>query len=241
MLRNKAAIDSLEEAESILFALAQTIEQRTATQRALPAFGQLRPVHGLALGLPQPELLALHRGAYLHDIARSASPIRSCSKPASAAIEWSIMRDTRSRRGDLPSHEESFGVLPVIRHHHERWDGSGYPMPARREYPLLARICKWWTSTTPLPPSVPTTRPQSEESLAILQLEAERGWRDPELVSLFREISGSVLAPEVLSDSEQAEEADMRTSLENMRRNFSSDPPRAANPFPPARRAKIET
>jgi putative two-component system response regulator len=113
-------------------------------------------------------------------------------------------------------------VLPIIRSHHERWDGSGYPDGLKGDQiPLLARILQ----VVDIYDALNTKRPYKLakthlESLDVLQAEADRGWCDPELVSLFREISGSltVLAPQTVANL--AEDTDVRVSLENLRREL---------------------
>jgi putative two-component system response regulator len=225
MLRNKAAIDSLEEAEAILFALAQTIEQRDRYTgghcQRLASYGLTM---GLALGLSRPELVALHRGAFLHDIGKISIPDAILFKECELdGDEWSIMREHPVRGVEICRPMKSLSsVLPVIRNHHERWDGSGYPDGLKGEQiPLLARILQ----VTDIYDALTTARPYKparshEDALEVLQREADYGWRDPELVSLFREISGSVslLSPGVAVPV--GGEEDLRVSLENMRRQL---------------------
>ena len=225
MLRNKAAIDSLEEAEAILFALAQTIEQRDRYTgghcQRLAAYGLTM---GLALGLSRPELLTLHRAAYLHDIGKISVPDAILLKIGDLdRDEWTVMRQHTLRGEEICRPMKSLApVLPIIRSHHERWDGSGYPDGLKGDQiPLLARILQ----IVDIYDALNTVRPYKlakthQESLDLLQQEADRGWRDPELVSLFREISGSltVLAPQTVVDP--AEDTDVRVSLENMRREL---------------------
>ncbi|HWF48796.1 MAG TPA: HD domain-containing phosphohydrolase, partial [Bryobacteraceae bacterium] len=81
-------------------------------------------------------------------------------------------------------------VLPIIRHHHERWDGSGYPDRLRgEEIPLHARIVQLadiydaLTAERPYKPAY-----SSEDAMRILQDEAARGWRDPFLVETFSDV-----------------------------------------------------
>ncbi|MDP2999110.1 MAG: response regulator, partial [Bryobacterales bacterium] len=128
MLRTKAAIDSLEEAETILFALAQTIEQRDQyTGGHCQRLANYGLTMGLALGLSQPELLTLHRAAYLHDIGKISIPDAVLLKAGGLdRDEWSVMRQHTIRGEEICRPMKSLApVLPVIRSHHERWDGSG--------------------------------------------------------------------------------------------------------------------
>ena len=179
---------------------------------------------GLAMGLSRPELLTLHRAAYLHDIGKISIPDAVLLKVGGLdRDEWSVMRQHTIRGEEICRPMKSLApVLPVIRSHHERWDGSGYPDGLKGDQiPLLARILQ----IVDIYDALNTVRPYKPakthlESLDVLQAEADRGWCDPELVSLFREISGSlaILAPGTVADP--AEDTDMRQSLENMRRQL---------------------
>ena len=82
-LRQKAILDSIDEAESVLFSLAQSVEARDA------AIGQhcqrlavLSSSLGVAMGFPATDLIALQRGGYLHDIGKVAVPDSICSNRA---------------------------------------------------------------------------------------------------------------------------------------------------------------
>src|SRR5690349_12357420 len=78
-------------------------------------------------------------------------------------------------------------VLPIIRHHHEHWDGSGYPDGlAGEEIPLLARILQVadiYDALTTERPYKPALSPR--DAIAVMEAEVRSGWRDPELVPLF--------------------------------------------------------
>jgi putative two-component system response regulator len=224
MLRHKAAIDSLEEAESILFALAQAIEQRDkCTGGHCERLAITSMMLGSALGLPRSQLLALHRGGFLHDIGKVAIPDSILFKNGSLSEEeWVTMR-THTVRGEeicRPIRTLS-AVLPIIRSHHERWDGSGYPDGLGGEaIPLLARILQVadvfdaLTSVRPYKPAL-----SSAEALNVLDAEARRAWREPRLVALLHQLfeaplddsARQLLAGWPLSDS-------VPQSLENMRR-----------------------
>jgi len=94
MLRQKAAIDTLEEAESILFALAQAVEHRDQyTAGHCQRIAWYAVSLGMALGLPRAQLLALHRGGFLHDIGKIAVPDAILNKKGPLSEdEWALMR-----------------------------------------------------------------------------------------------------------------------------------------------------
>ncbi|HYL38289.1 MAG TPA: HD domain-containing phosphohydrolase [Bryobacteraceae bacterium] len=217
MLRNKTLIDSLEEAESILFALAQAVEHRDPhtgahCQRLAVASVML----GEALGLSKPELTALFRGGYLHDIGKVAIPDAILFKTGVLdGDEWTIMRSHPLRGEEICRPMKSlWPVLPIIRNHHERWDGSGYPDGlAGEETPLLARILQ----VADIYDALITERPYKRalaphEALAVMEEEVRRGWRDPELVSLF----ASTIQTEPMADLTSLE-----ASLENLHLELS--------------------
>jgi putative two-component system response regulator len=211
MLRHKAAIDSLEEAESILFALARAVEQRDkAFGGHCERLATTSLMLGTALGLPRPQLLALHRGGFLHDIGKVAIPDAILFKPGSLdEAEWAVMRTHTIKGEEICRHTRTLAaVLPIIRSHHERWDGSGYPDGLRGEQiPLLARILQVADVFDALTSIRPYKRAFSPaEALAVLDAETRRGWRDPRLVALLHKVV------------ESAGAGAMAHSLENMRR-----------------------
>jgi len=213
MLRNKSLIDSLEEAETILLALAQTVEHRDPyTGKHCQRLAVSSVMLGEALGLPSQDLTALYRGGYLHDIGKIAIPDAILFKHGGlSAAEWEVMRAHPVRGEEICRPMQSLApVLPVIRNHHERWDGSGYPDGlAGEEIPLLARILQVadiydaLTTERPYKPALST-----EESFAVMEEEVRRGWRDPELVSLF---------VSTIQTNPTADLTSLEASLENMR------------------------
>lgn len=193
MVRHKLAINTLEEAESILFALAQAIEQRDAyTAGHCERLACYSVAIGMALGLPRTQLLALHRGGFLHDIGKISIPDAILHKPGPlTAAEWALVKRHPVKGEEICSEMKSLRpVLPIIRSHHERWDGSGYPDGLRgNQIPLVARILQIsdvydaLTTARPYKPALPPA-----EALGVLTEEAKRGWRDPELVAVFGEL-----------------------------------------------------
>jgi putative two-component system response regulator len=188
-----------EETEGLLFALAQAVEQRdrqTAGHCERLAF--ISVAIGTALRLDSASLLALYRGGFLHDVGKVGIPDSILFKPDSlTAEEWIIMRSHSARGEEICRHLKSLApVLPIIRHHHERWDGSGYPDGLReQQIPLLARVLQVadiydaLTSSRPYKPAYP-----ADEALQIIEEESGRGWRDPEVVRMFLRVHKSVIA-----------------------------------------------
>jgi len=242
MLRNKALIDSLEEAETILFALAQSVEHRDRyTGLHCERLATYSIALGQALGLARQDQLALYRGGYLHDIGKISIPdVILFKRGLLTDDEWRTMRLHTIRGEEICRPMKTLTpVLPIIRSHHERWDGSGYPDGlAGEEIPLLARILQ----VADIYDALTTARPYKpafshQHTIEIMQEEARRGWRDPELVPLFAEIS----QPAPAADANPAGEASaspsgnpsanvvadwpanvsMQQSLESMRRELS--------------------
>ena len=222
MLRNKALIDSLEEAETILFALAQAVEHRDQyTGQHCQRLASFSVALGQALGLGPVDALALYRGGYLHDIGKISIPDSILYKRGVlTAEEWQVMRMHTLYGEDICRPMKTLtGVLPIIRSHHERWDGSGYPDGLRGEQiPLLARILQ----VADIYDALTTARSYKaafphESALRIMEEEVARGWRDPELIPLFAEISTSMQK----GSSGEDGVTEMQRSLENMRRELA--------------------
>jgi putative two-component system response regulator len=197
---NSRSIDApADDTENILFALAQAVEQRdrhTAGHCERLAF--VAVALGVMMGLERASLLALYRGGYLHDIGKVGIPDSILFKPGKlTAEEWVVMRTHTTRGEDICRHLKSLEpVVPIIRNHHERLDGSGYPDGLSGEQiPLLARVLQIadifdaLTSPRAYKPAYPATR-----ALQILQDETERGWRDPQIMKLFFRLHHDVLS-----------------------------------------------
>ena len=225
------------ETERILFALAQAVEQRDQrTGRHCERVAHGGVMLGIALGLDRPSLLALYCGGYLHDVGKVGIPDSILLKAGRlTGEEWSVMRTHPLRGEEICRHLRSLGpVLPIIRHHHERWDGSGYPDGLSGErIPLLARVLQVvdvfeaLTSQRPYKPAYPPVK-----ALQILRAEVERGWRDPHVATLFMKMHPEIEAgiardhagPETSLDG-------MRRSLANCRRSSERSIPEGAWPM----------
>ncbi len=219
MLRHKQAIDSLDEADAVLVALAQAVEHRdSCTAGHCQRLSLMSTSLGAALGLSRAELLALYRGGYLHDIGKIAVPDAILFKPGPLnEDEWTVMK-THSLKGvEICRPARTLAaVLPIVRSHHERWDGGGYPDGLRgEEIPLLARILQVadvfdaLISPRPYKAALPAA-----EAMRILDDEVRKGWRDPALVELLRQFCTTP----VLGGNSSALPQAFEWSLENMRR-----------------------
>lgn len=142
--RLKQLTDALDSAEAAFVALALTIEARDPTTNGhCNRLANHAVVLGRTLGLPAEDLDVLHHGGYLHDLGKVGVPDSVLLKPGPlTVVEFDLMK----RHPDIgdrlcgPLHSLQ-NVRPIIRCHHERLDGSGYPQALRGdEVPLLAQI-----------------------------------------------------------------------------------------------------
>lgn len=184
--------------EGVLLALAEAIEQRDHhiaghCQRLV----FLGVTLGMAMGLDQDCLLALYRGGYLHDVGKVGIPDSILFKTSELTDEeWLTMQSHTTRGEDICRHLPSMRqVLPIIRHHHEKWDGSGYPDGLQRDQiPLLARVLQVADIYDALTNERPYKRAFApREAVRTIQQESDRGWRDPEVVKLFVRVHKKVI------------------------------------------------
>jgi putative two-component system response regulator len=228
LLRHKAAIDSLEEAETILFALAQAVENRDmGTSQHCERLAIYSVALGLTIGLPRRDLVALYRGGFLHDIGKVSVPDSILLGTGKLNEEqWRIMQRHTIHGVEICQPMKTLAsVLPIIRSHHERWDGTGYPDGLRGEQiPLLARILQ----IVDIFDALTTARSykpaySKQEALDILEHEAAKGWRDAELVSLFVSMqSDAFLDSRALIEAAWPELSSTLQSLQNMDRHLRS-------------------
>jgi putative two-component system response regulator len=142
--RMKQLIDALDSAESAFMALALTIEARDPmTNGHCERLAHHAVLLGQTMGLPTEELHALHRGGYLHDVGKVGVPDAVLLKPGPLTpSEFNLMKKHPEIGDTLCAPLQSLrNVRPIIRCHHERLDGSGYPAGLKGdEVPLLAQI-----------------------------------------------------------------------------------------------------
>jgi putative two-component system response regulator len=212
----------LDETEGVLFGLALAIEQRDRhTSGHCERLAFISVALGMAMRLERPSLLTLYRAGYLHDVGKVGLPDSILFNTGELSAEdWVAMRSHPVRGEEICRHVASLRpVLPVIRHHHERWDGSGYPDGLRGEQiPLLARVLQIadiYDALVSQRPYKPSYSP--EQALHVIRAETDRGWRDPEIASLFFRIHDGVVSR--IADYSCGADCDlqaMRASLDNL-------------------------
>ncbi len=192
-LRMKRFTDDLESAEAVLCTLAKSIEAKdpyTGEHCERLAAGAV--ALGQSLALHPDELKALHRGGFLHDLGKVAIPDAVLLKPEPLTAEEQVLIQRHPLVGEEICRplRSLRNVLPIIRSHHERWDGSGYPDGLRGQaIPLLARILQVVDVYDALITDRPYRQSMSQEQvLNILEAEASNGWWDREIVRIYREV-----------------------------------------------------
>ncbi|MGF1498909.1 MAG: two-component system response regulator [Elainellaceae cyanobacterium] len=192
LVRQKRLNEDLDHAEQVLFSIAKTIESRDPnTGDHCDRLVERGEAFGKFLNLPRADIRNLVWGAYLHDIGKVGIPDDVLLKRGKLTPEeWVIMRRHVQIGEQICSPLRTMrGVLPIIRHHHERWDGSGYPDGLTGdEIPYLAQIFQLIDIYDALTSERPYKAAFSpEDSLKIIFEETAKGWRNPELVERFAE------------------------------------------------------
>jgi putative two-component system response regulator len=195
LLRLKQFTDELDNAETVLFSLALSIEAKDPyTEGHCDRLSKYSVALGEKLGLSAELRVALRRGGLVHDIGKLSVPESILLKPGPLTPEERKIMEQHTVIGEkICAPLRSFRhVLPIIRHHHEKWDGSGYPDGLKGEkIPLTARILQ----VTDIYDALTTDRPYRkalpvEKALAIMREEVKRGWWD---ASLMNELEALVI------------------------------------------------
>jgi putative two-component system response regulator len=199
LLRLKQFTDELESAETVLFSLALSIEAKDPyTEGHCDRISKYSVSLGERLNLPIELRVALRRAGVVHDIGKVAVPEHILLKPGPLTPdEWAVMKQHPVVGARICAPLKSFRhVLPVILHHHEKLDGSGYPEGLKGEQiALTARILQ----TVDIYDALTTERPYRKalspaEAFEVMHKEVKRGWWDGSLVEeLGRLVTGSAL------------------------------------------------
>jgi putative two-component system response regulator len=186
----KRYTDDLDSAESVILSLAMTIESRDPyTKGHCQRLAKYAVALGKRLALPADDLAALHRGGFLHDIGKIAIPDAILLKPGRLTDDEFAQMKQHTVIGDhLCGNLRCLRhVRPIVRHHHERLDGGGYPDGLRGDsIPLLAQII----GIVDVYDALTTGRSYKPaltgaSACAALRGDVAQGWRDASLVEAF--------------------------------------------------------
>jgi putative two-component system response regulator len=190
LVRLKRYTDNLESAESVMLSLAMTIELRDPyTEGHCQRLANYATALGERLGLADEDLQTLYQGGFLHDLGKVGIPDAILLKPGALADwELGLIRQHPVVGERLCDGLRSMRrVRPIIRHHHERRDGSGYPDGlSGDDIPLLAQIM----SVVDVYDALTTERAYKgalshDAACAVLRAEVRNSWWNRDLVDEF--------------------------------------------------------
>jgi len=193
LIKLKRLTDDLESAETMFLTLGRFIEARDPfTENHCDRLVDYATALASALNLDPADLDALYRGAFIHDIGKIAIPDRILLKKGKLThAEYELMKQHPVIGDDLCRTVRSLDdVRGIVRHHHERLDGRGYPDGlAGDDIPLLARI----VTIVDVFDALTTDRPYRKAiavgaALQIMHDDAKRGWCDPALFETFVDV-----------------------------------------------------
>jgi len=193
LLRLKYRTDELERAESVLFSLARSIEGKDPhTHGHCERLSEYSISLAEHLGLPEDQITALRRAGVVHDIGKVAVPDAILLKLGRLTEEeWKVMREHPIVGERICAPLKSFRlVLPIIRHHHEKYDGSGYPDGLRGDAtPVTARVMQIVDVYDALTSERPYKKAFSTaDALRIMKEEVAKGWWDPQIFAQFHRL-----------------------------------------------------
>jgi putative two-component system response regulator len=190
LLKLKEFTDELETAESVLCTLGLSVEARDPyTEGHCERLARNASDMGRYLNLEEEAVVALRRGGYLHDLGKICVPDEILKKGSNLTpAEWEIMKKHPVTGESICRPLKSLRlVLPIIRHHHEHSDGSGYPDGLKAgDISLLPRILQ----VVDIYDALRTARPYKpalahEQAAVTMREEAQAGLWDEELVAEF--------------------------------------------------------
>jgi putative two-component system response regulator len=187
--RSRARFFAAEAPDAVLAALANALEANdVATASHSRRVARMAANLGAAVGLTPEDLEAAVTGALLHDVGKIAVPTGLLKKLAPPTPdEWAIMRG-HAEAGEAICRPLAMAhrIGPIIRHHHERWDGRGYPDGlAGERIPLGARVVAVVDAFDAMVHDRPYRAPRSRDE-AIAEIRDGSGTQfDPSIAELF--------------------------------------------------------
>jgi len=193
LLKLKLRTDELERAESVLFTMARSIEGKDPyTHGHCERLAEYSARLGAHLGFSADQITALRRAGVVHDVGKITVPDAILLKPGRLTPdEWTIIREHSVVGERICAPLKSFRfVLPIIRHHHEKLDGSGYPDGLRGDaIPVTARVLQ----IVDIYDALTTDRPYKHafsitDALQTMKQEVAKGWWDPHIFEYFEQL-----------------------------------------------------
>jgi putative two-component system response regulator len=195
LMKLKGFTDELEHAETVLITLAKSIE---AQDPYAAGHGERVALYaerfGKRLGLPEDQILALRRAGLIHDLGKVAVSGTILTNPGPLTPEERILVECHPVVGEriCAPLKSLRSLLPIIRHHHEKFDGTGYPDGLSGEaIPFAARVLQ----AADIFDALSTARSyrgalSDSAAVEIMVREARQGWRDPHLFAEFGRMVG---------------------------------------------------
>ena len=204
----RQTLDEANEREvlNVIYALAATIEARDQhTYGHSRKVGTYAVALAEAIGLPPDKVAVVSTAALLHDIGKIGVPDEVLNSPKELDTKaQELIRSHPRLSATIVGHVTSLvSSLPAILHHHERWDGKGYPVGLKGEsIPIEARILAVADAFDAMTSSRPYRRPLSYRQ-AIEELKRCAGTQfDPRLVETFIPVALSILPDKLEADAE---------------------------------------
>jgi cyclic di-GMP phosphodiesterase len=190
LVRQKRYTDDFEPAAAVMTTLSTMIEARERhAEGHCHRIANHAAVLGRRIGVSADDIHVLRRGAFLHDIGMLAIPDAVLLKPGGLDADERALIQSHTVLGEsLISNLRSLQpVRGIVRHHHERRDGSGYPDGLRGDdIPLLAQIVGLVDVFAAMTSSRPYQRTVSpKEALAVLGRQTQKGWHRQDLFDEF--------------------------------------------------------
>jgi putative two-component system response regulator len=193
LARIRRHTDEMDSASAIISTLAVMVESRDGhSEGHCQRMAHYASALGRAMGLGESDVQTLDRGGFLHDIGMLAIPDTLLRTPGPLKPEdYELIRSHTVVGDELCSRLRSLQALrPIVRSHHERQDGSGYPDGLKgADVPLLAQIVGLVDAFD----AITSKRAYSQQqpaavALTVLQRQVELGWRRADLVAAFRDL-----------------------------------------------------